>query len=417
MKKIVFLVLMLFLFSSGKGFPEIYNSQIANPGFVNINNPNYTQYYNIDVKNLTAKYSPLSDTEEHKLSSLQKETYKKAKRIQKSIAEGNFQKALKEDNNFLPTHIQYYNYVLDRQDYHSALNEIINIKRINATDKVLDDDIISYKLGMLFYLEKNYDSALTYLKNFENRHNPSEDNLWYALADIYLNQNKHAYSIGYATRIPQTSMNYIPVQEILYQDYYNIGEVSKAEECAKLLVQYKPNATNYIRLVEVGSATDNEKLEMLNKARDYAMTNSDETSLLLADAHKAKIEQKKIDDAASKLSGFVEKPDWSKIYNEISSIIKPLELSQRQEHFFQLTNSCIAKYNGEDLKRCFEYVNREEEKLITKLMEDYRQAYQEKLMELDEIRRQQQFLQQTYYDRLYWDDFFYMKQPYFFGYW
>ena len=418
MKKIIFIIAAIGFFIGAAVYADLYNSTTTKKSnFVSIYAPAYMNYYDINSKYITAKFNPLTDSAERSLSGVQKETYKKVKKIERAIADGNFQKAIKEDIDFLPTHIQYYNYLASRQNLQAALNEMISIKRLNSTDRVLDDEIVSYKLGMLFYLNKNYQGALTYLANFANKHNPSEDNLLYALGDIYFRLNKYAYSISNLSKIQPTSMNYIPAQEILYQDYYNIGEVSKAEDCAKLLVKYKPNAQNYLRLVEVSGANDLEKTEMLNRAKDYALTNSDETSLLLADAHKAKIEQKKIDVAVSKLTGFAEKPDWSKIYNEIASIIKPLELSQRQEHFFNSTNTCISRYNGEDLKKCFEYVNREEEKLTAKLMEDYRQAYQEKLMELEEIRRQQQFLQQTYFERLYWDDFFYMKHPYFFGYW
>ena len=397
---------------------EIYNTAPGKTSnFVSIYTPSYVNFYDINSKSITVKFKQLSDSSERGLIGSQRDTYKKVKKIQRSISEGNFQKALKEDIDFLPTHIQYYNYHVNRQDFKSALNEMISIKRINSTDKILDDDIISYKLGMLFYLNNNYQGALTYLAPYVNKHNPSEDNLWFALGDIYQRMNKYAYSISNLSKIQPSSINYIPAQEILYLDYYNIGEVSKAEDCAKLLVKYRPNAKNYLRLVEVSGVSDIEKMEILRRAKDYALANSDDTSLLLANAHIAKIEQKKIDDAVSILTGFVEKPEWSKISNEISSIIKPLELSQRQEGFFKLTNSCIERYKGEDLKRCFEYVNREEEKLTSKLMEEYRQAYQERLLELEEIRRQQQFLQQTYFERLYWDDFFYMKHPYFFGYW
>lgn len=418
MKKIVFLAVIISVFSSGVCLADIYNSALQkSPAFVAISAPGYVQYYDIDAKNITARFKPLTDREEKALTGMARETYKKAKKIEKAVSEGNYAKALKEDTEFLPVHIESYNYHVGRQDYSAALNEMISIKRVNSVDRVLDEDAVSYKLGMLFYLNKNYSAALTYLKGFAEHPNPSEDNLWYALADIYFNQGKFAQSISSANKIPQTSKNYIPVQEILYQDFYNIGDVSKAEECAEKLVKYKPSAQNYIRLVEVSGADDKQKSEWLNRAKAYAMTSSDETSLLLADAWKAKIEQRKIDNAAAKLTGYVEKPDWSKIYNEISSIIKPLELSSRQEQFFQSTNACIAQYAGEDLKRCFEHVNREQDKLTQQLLFEYRQAYEEQLRELQELQRQQQFIQQTYFERMYMDDFFYMKHPYFFGYW
>ena len=127
MKKIIFLAVILSLFCCVSAYGELYNSAVNNPNFVSIHAPYYVQYYNIDVKNMTAKFNPLSDSAERSLTGLQRETYKKTKKIERAISENNFPKAVKEDGDFLPTHIQYYNYFLDKQDFQSALNEMINI--------------------------------------------------------------------------------------------------------------------------------------------------------------------------------------------------------------------------------------------------------------------------------------------------
>ncbi len=412
MKK-VFLIVILALLLPSAGFADIYNSSYNNgQQYISLHAPEYMKFYDLNPTEITIKFNRLNETAEKQLSGKTKEIYKKAKKIERYISENNFEKALKEDTDFLPTHIQYYNYHLDKGDYRSAMNEIISIKRINVTDKILNDDIVSYKLGMLYYINKNYQVALTYLTHYTDSHNPSEDNLWYVLSDIYFNLGNYDDSIKYAGKIPKTSINYSPAQEVLFNDYYNTNNVEEAYKCAKELVNRNPNAHNYIRLAATSNDNDTKKLEMLNKARNLALTNDDYDNLMRADIGIARLEQKKIDGAVAKLNGFVEKPDWNKIYNQISQITEPLELSQRQANFFKSANYCMEKYSGQDLIKCFEYMDREEDKITNKILADYQQEIIEKQKELDNIRAQQQFLEQTYFQRMYMDDFLYMREPY-----
>ena len=137
MKKIFFLAILILFLSVGVCQADVYNSALNKNGFVSVHAPNYVQFYDIDATNITAKFRRLSDTEEKRLIGSVKESYKKAKKIEKALSEGNFQKAIKEDADFLPTHIKYYNYYVQKQDYRSALNEMISIKRINSTDRIL----------------------------------------------------------------------------------------------------------------------------------------------------------------------------------------------------------------------------------------------------------------------------------------
>ena len=381
-------------------------------GFVPVQAPSYIQFYDIDTTALTAKYNPLSYEKEKSLTGALKDTYKKVKKIEKHISEGNYEKAVKEDSNFLPTHIKYLNYYLSKNNFHSAMNEMINIKRLNSIDRILDDNIVSYKLGMLYYLNKNYSAALSYLSNFTDAHNPSEENLWFALGDIYFNLNNYEASSDFAKRIPSNSINYLPAQEILYNDYYAMNNISEANNCAKILVQREPAAKNYARLAETMQNDNNNKLNSYYQARNMALDENDLTTLARADAGIAILEQEKIDNATKNLTGFVEKPDWQKISNQISAITEPLELSNRQANFFKSTNYCIQKFNNQDLIKCFEYINKEEAKISNEKLTQYQQEYEAQQREYDLMRRQQEFLERTYYNRLYMDEFYYMRQPY-----
>ncbi len=416
MKKHIFWICMVLIFAQNYSGADIVNSNYnngtiysQNKKFIPVQAPDYVRFYDIDSEKFTAKFIPYSDSAEKLLSGSLKTSYKNAKKIEKYISDKNYKKAVGVDGNFLPTHIKYYNYFVDKNDMHSAMNEMMIIKRINSADRVLNDDIVSYKLGMLYYLNKNYAGALTYLADFADKKNPSEENLWFALGDIYSNLNNYEMSIQCAKKIPSTSINYTPALEILYNDYYGLKKIKDAEICANELVKRNPNAINYIRLAAVSSTNDTEKLRMLYKAKDYALTNSDYENLLRADVGIARLEQKKIDAAASKLSGFVVKPDWNKIYEILSPILEPMELSKQQSEFFNATNNCIMRFSGNDLIRCFEHVNNEEDKKTNAILQEYEQAYLQQMQAEAEARRQQEFLMRTYYQRMYMDDFMYMR--------
>ncbi len=416
MKKYILLLCVILMFNQNYTSADIINPNYNNGNvykqdkrFIPVQAPDYARFYDIDSEKFTAKFIPYSNSAEKLLSGSIKTSYKNAKKIEKYIADKNYKKAVGVDGNFLPTHLKYYHYLVDKNDMHSAMNEMMIIKRINSADRVLNDDIVSYKLGMLYYLNKNYAGALSYLADFADKKNPSEENLWFALGDIYSNLNNYEMSLKYAKKIPSTSINYTPALEILYNDYYGLKDNKNAEIYARELVKRSPNATNYVRLATVSSSNDSEKLRLLYTAKDYAVTNYDYDSLLRADFGIAKLEQKKIDAAASKLYGFVVKPDWNKIYEVLSPILEPLELSKMQSEFFGATNNCITRYNGNDLIKCFENVNSEENSKVNGILQEYEQAYIEQLQAEAEAQRQQEFLMRTYYQRMYIDDFMYMR--------
>ena len=368
-KKFLFAFMLVLLLYSNCAYSEILNT--SNKPYIAHSMPYYQQYYDLDLTNLTARFKPLTQAQEKNLTGITKDNYKKIKKIEGYIADNNFDKAVKVDADYLPLYVYFYNYCINKNDYHSAISKLISVKRINSTDKVFNDDIISYKLGMLYYIERNYTTALTYLSNFINSHNPSEENLWLALGDIYYNLNNFEKSIEFLTKIQPNSLNYITAQDILFNDYYALQKYKEAAKCADILVKKEPNTQNLIRQAATMEANDNIKLNLLERARGLALTSSDYPNLIRADVGIARIEQKKIDNAVSKLSGFVVKPDWQKISSEVEKYTDPIELSNRQANFFKSTNNCINRYNGQDLIKCFEYINKEEEKLTNEKKYSY----------------------------------------------
>lgn len=416
MKKILAALFIAVLCTSGVSYADVSNKNYNQSGVVTLELPDYTRFYQVDSSNITVKYLELNNKQIKNLSDKQKTLHKKIKKIEKNIAKNNYKKALDEDNTFLPTHIQYLNYSLALGDYHQALSEMLIIQRLNNQDKLLDDEKITYKLGMLYYLNKNFPIALNYLTPFVDKYNPSKDNLWFALSEIHYNLNNFSSSIFYAKKIPSSSQNYLGAQEFLYNSYYNLNNFKEAHNFAKVLVAINPTPINYMRLGTTSSDTKN-KLDSYYKARDIAISSKNYTALGQADLRIATVEQGKINDAVKPLTSFVTKPDWDKILKEIVKISEPEAVSNRQKRFFEKTNSCIEKYSDGELIKCFEAVNSEQEKLTAELKAEYQRAYDARQRELEFKRQQLLIREQSYYNRMYINDFWYIRHPYHFGYW
>ncbi len=419
MKKFFALVLVLTIFTGSTVYSSaVYETYSVQNVAVSLELPFYASMYNIDSENIKVRYKELSNEKEKDLTKEQKKEYKKIKKIQKYITKNEFQKAFEEDSSFLPTYIQYFNYCLETNNLSDALHQLIKIQEINARDNILDKQKVSYKLGMLYYLNRNFPSALTYLTPFAEADipNPSVDNLWFAMADIHYNLNNYSTSIYYAKKISRSSQNYLGALVILYNAYYSLNNIQEANRLALELVNLYPTAINYMRLGTT-SKNVNTKLANYNKAREIAISNKNNFELAQADMRIAKIEQAKIDRAVKGLALFVEKPDWNKIYKEIEKIDDPVNISNRQVQFFNSTNACIAKFGDRELVKCFESVNKEQAKLTQELKIAYQKAYEEKQKQIEYQRQQMLLEQQRYYDRWYYNDFFYMRHPYFFGYW
>ena len=414
MKKVLVLLLCVMFFANCAVFADVYNKNYVQQGVVTLQLPDYTKFYSIDPVNISVKHIEPNKTKEKNLTSAQKKTYKQVKKIEKYIDKKNFKKALEVDELFLPTRVQYMNYCLVTGDYVQALDEMLVIQRLNKSDKVLDDEKIKFKLGMLYYLNRNYTAALNLLLPFENKPNP--ENLWFALADIYYNQSNYNAAINYAKRIGRYSENYAGALELLYNSYYNLKNFQQANTCAKELISILPTPINYMRLGTTSSDV-NVKLSNYYKARDIAAGDKNAPILAQADLRIISIEQPKIDRSVAGLKLFVEKPDWNKIAAENAKIEDPVDLSNRMVQFFQRTNACMTKFGGSELVKCYESVNNEQAKLTQIAKEEYQKACEARQRELEYQRQRMLIEQQSFYERMYLDDFFYLRHPYFFGLW
>ena len=417
MKKFIYLMCLAVLLLNTPVLAEVYNknnalsSGAAQTGIVTLQLPDYAKFYSIDHVNISVKYIQPTDREVKQLSKSEKKLYKQIKKIEKYTAKKDFKKAFKENNDFLPTHIQYMNFCLLAGDYRETLNEMLTIQKLNKTDKVLDDEKITFKIGMLYYLNKNYSTALNMLLPFQNKQNP--ENIWFALGDIYYNLNEYNSSILYAKKIQPSSEYYPGALEILYNSYYNLQNFKQANIYAKELVKILPTPINYMRLGTTSGDT-NTKLTNYYKARNISAAEKNYHTLSQADSRIVSIEQPKIDKAVAGLSLFVEKPDWNKIAKENANIMEPVDLSNRMADFFKSTNACMTKFGGRELVKCFEAVNTEQAKLTQEAKTKYQEEQQKEL----ELQRHRMLLeQQTYYERMYLNDFFYLRHPYFFGFW
>ncbi len=414
MKKLVAFLCLVLVVANSAVYADVYNSNYIQSGVVSLELMPYAKFYSIDSANVTVRYIEPSKDKQKQFSSEDKKLFKQIKKIEKYVAKKDFRKALEVEPNFLPTHVEYLNYCLKAGDYAEALSEMLVIQRLNKSDKVFDSEKLEFKLGMLYYLNKNYQVALNMLKPFLNKPNP--ENLWFALSDIYYNLSDYKSSILYAAKIQPNSENYPGALELLYNSYYKLQNFKLANKYAAELIKIYPSAINYMRL---GTTSADSKTKLLNyyKARNISVAEKNLNTLAQADARIIAMEQPKIDRSVSGLSLFVEKPDWNKIAKENSTISDPVALSNRMVKFFQDTNACIAKFGDRELVKCFEAVNKEQVKLTNEAKAEYQRAYEAKQKELEYQRQIMLIEQQRYYNRWYYNDFFYLRHPYFFGFW
>ena len=364
---------------------------------VSIYVPSYVKYYYIDLGNLTFIYKPLDKKEIKKLSPNERKIYKKIARIQKYILRRDFDRAFNEQRNFLPTYVQYFKILEAKQDYRNAAMIMEKIISLNNTDMTLDGNILNYKLGLLYYMNEEYDKALKKLTPYADRYVDS-DSYNYIMSYIHYNLGNYSSGIYYAKKVLNSKEYNEWGKELLYFSYLQLGNKLEARKYALELCKIKPSAPNFVRLAELTDNTQ-EKLTYLYKARRAAIEQRDISYLIMADGDISKIEQNKINLAMKKTSGYVEKPDWQQIENEISSMDTTINVSNRQYEFFKSTNNCISKYSGNNLTKCFESVNRKQEKLTQDLKIAYQREYEQRVRDM-EYRRQQALVEEQNYNNM-----------------
>ncbi len=403
----IYILIFVFCLTATGTFAEnsnkYYNEKTQ---IISLNNVNLYDFFYETNNSYVPKFIPLTKKQESLLDRKSKQIYKKVLKSEKA-----FQRALTQESN-LSKRIYYYhkaikynpqNYMaiamlseayLALKDYNNALyyaQLVISVYR-------KEFDFVYYVAGAASNSLNDLNASIRYFDAFlKNSNESSEINsfVMYLQAMNYFYLDRYSKAIDYANLSLQKSKKYEKENTLLkYYCYYIQKKYKYAKQEAWKLVQLEPSAENYMKMAD-NTENLNDKLIYLNTAKRLYY---DPKDIFYVNCEIAKIEQNKINNVHKKMGVYSPKPDWFKISNEnIGSISY---WNNRQDEFFASTNSCIAKYKGSDLAKCFsDVINNEKEKTMNlkKSIYDSQMLYLQ-LQQLDAIQdnnklqRQQNYL-------------------------
>ena len=329
--------------------------------------------------------------------------------------------------------IKYYEKILKKYpDYMPALYDLMFLYAANSqsqqvygyavklrelnSDNILPEDMLTDIIARSCVHMGKYSLAV---KEFETITDPEISKRNYLiLAQTYLKLKDNNNVIKYASKISQSEYNFYDATELLYIANYNIKDMAKAYVYSQQLIKLKPDiAQNYLRAAQT-CPDKNLKLNYLYKAKKLLLKNPD-IILYTVDNMIAGLEQPKIDNAYKKITDFVVKPDWAKIYiNNSPDINFYVEnWSKRQDEFFKTANNCISKYSGNNLVKCFEALNLSEDKNTQEIKDKIKEIRDTQKQKEQELLLQRLILlqQQMNYNRYYYYYPYYRyHHPYYF---
>lgn len=343
-------------------------------------------------------------------------------------AEKYMQKA--QDSAKVDKKIKYYEKILKKYpDYMPALYELMFIYAANSesqqvynyalrlrelnTDGLMPKDMLSDIIARSCVHMKKYSEAVKEFESITDFEIAKRNYL--ILAETYLKLNNYNNVIKYASKISKFDYNFYDATELLYIANYNLKDNEKAYEYAQQLIKLKPDiAKNYMRAAQ-NCPDKSLKLNYLYKTKNILLKNPD-AILYTVDNMIAELEQPQIDNAYKKITDFVVKPDWKKVYmNNSPDINFYIEnWSKRQDDFFKTAKDCIAKYEGNNLVKCFEALNYAQDKKteqVKDLLKEINDAKKQKEHELM-IQRLLMLQQQMNYSRYYYYPYRYFYRPY-----
>ncbi len=354
----------------------------------------------------------------------------KSGRLEHNYTKKYMQKA--ENTNKAEAKIKYYEKILKKYpDYMPALYELMFLYSANFqsqkvydyatklrelnTENILPKDMLADIIARSCVHMGRYSQAV---KEFETITDPKIVKRNYLIvAQTYLKLNDNNNVIKYASKITEYDNNFYDATELMYIANYNLQNNKKAYEYTQILIKLKPdNPQNYIRAAQ--NCSDKIlRLNYLYKAKNLLLNNPD-IILYTVDNMIAKLEQPKIDNAYKRITDFVVKPDWSKIYiNNSPDIDFYVEnWSKRQDEFFNTANNCIRKYQGTNLVKCFEALNSSEDKKTQEIKDKLKEIQDAKKQKEQELILQRLILlqQQMNYNRYYYYQPYRYYHPYFF---
>ncbi len=313
----------------------------------------YLRYYELSPNKINAEFIQLSKDEEKqflkKLSKEEKEEYKYAKKIQKIVKKGDWNKVFSKYPNYFPAYLQYYNLNYEKGNYAEALR-ILN--RINSMDKrhqIYKIEMMNYSFGVLYFMTGQYTQALNYFKLYEHS---GEDFIISSMANCYYSLGNYKTAIEYCKKLKQPQYQ---DKELLYGSYLKLNNKLEANKYAKMLLNENYSFENLMRVQE-SSNDDATRLSYCYKARGLTQN---ETEMYDVNQIIATLEQKKLDKAASKYTQFIKVPKWSEFENQLPENMTEAEISAKQDEFFKTANTYLSKYSGQQLTNAFNSLNQD----------------------------------------------------------
>lgn len=326
-----------------------------------------------------------------------------------------YEKILKKYPDYMPALYDLMFLHAANSQSHQVYNCAQKLRLLNQNNILPKDMLTDIIARSCFHLGKYTEAA----KEFETITDPEIIKRNYLiLSETYLKLNDFNNVIKYASKIPESDFNFYNAVELLYVANFNLKNTQKAYVYSQKLISLKPdNALNYMRAAQT-CCDKNLKLNYLYKAKKLLLKNPD-IILYTVDNMIAGLEQPKIDNAYKKITDFVVKPDWTKIYiNNSPDINFYVEnWSKRQDEFFKTANNCISKYSGNNLVKCFEALNLDEDKKTQEIKEHLKELQEIQKQKEQEVMLQRLMLlqQQMYYNRYYYYfPYRYFYNPYFY---
>ncbi len=374
----------------------------------------YLKYYNINSERIGAEFINLSKSEESNflktLSKEDKENYKYVKKVQKLIAEGDWNKVFTKYPNFLPAYLQYYELNYQKANYNEALRILNKIKSLDRKSQVFNPEVVNKSFGVLYFVTGQYTAALNYFKLYENN---GDDFTTSSLANCYYALGNYSAAIEYCKKLNQPQYQDV---ELLFGAYYKLKNYKEANKYAQQLLKENYSFENLMR-VQQTTTDETTRLSYCYKARSVAQNDIQiyDVNIVIAE-----LEQKKLDKSAAKLAQFVKVPKWSEFEQEIPENVPETEVSAKQDEFFKTANQYLTKYSGQQLTNAFNSLNQDFNNYVQNKKNEY---YQQKQLEMQkalviEQQRNNALQQQMIYEQqvrnyLERQHFYYMSRPYY----
>ena len=355
----------------------------------------YLQFYNLNADEIDAVYIYLSHSDEStflkSLTNEQKENYKYVKKIQKLISKEEWNKVFSEYPNFYPAYLQYYHICYENENYQEALRMLNKIKNLDPNGRIFSQYTMNKAFAELYYETKQYNRALTYYKMFEAS---GDDEIIMAIAKCYYHSADYLNAISYCKKLKDQTYE---AKEVIYDSYMRLKDMKNANKYAKELLQLEFNFTNLMR-VQAMETDDKAKLSYCYHARELAIEEKDIRSVnrLIAD-----LEQKRLEDAVSKLNKNIRVPKWVDFEKQLPPNMTLQEIAAKQDAFFKTANDYLSQYKDQQLMSAFNLLTQEYNNFIQSKQNQYHQEQQYLLEQalLEQKQRENELRQQMIYEQ------------------